>query len=195
MVLHERAGGGAAAGVQNRSLAEQLADKFLGFSVAAALFQDVTPGGQVGVTAVSGGFRVGHNDLNAVLDQVGPVLDIFRIALAHNQYGSGSKGSAVVRQAGNPVGRNQLTVVMQGLNVGGHIHGNDVSGQTVNNRAGLFAGAAVGHPDLYGFIALFSPVFLEGGVIVFVKVAHNVVGDVEQGRGAERLTQGKQGGQ
>nr|GFC18375.1 hypothetical protein [Tanacetum cinerariifolium] len=43
---------------------------------------------------------------------------------------------------GDPVLRHQPAVVSQGVDVGGHVHGDDIGGQPVDDRARLFAGTA-----------------------------------------------------
>ncbi|AHK90692.1 ethanolamine utilization protein EutH [Pseudomonas aeruginosa LESlike7] len=199
LVLHEGSGGGAAAGVEHRYLLEQLADEFLGLVLVTAVLQHVAPGGEIGVAAIAGGLGVRHHYLDAVLEQVRPVLQGLGVALANDEHGGRGERRAVVRQAGRPVLRHQAAVVGEGVDVGGLVHGDDVGGQTVDHRARLLAGTAMGHLDGDVLAFLRFPVFLEGRVVFLVEVAHHVVGDVEQGLGgvsgaAERQAGGQQGG-
>ncbi|MOA11348.1 hypothetical protein D3C78_1312830 [compost metagenome] len=112
---------------------EQLADEVFGLVLVAAVFQHVAPGRQVGVATVAGGFRVRDDDLNAVLEQVRPVFQGFRVALAHDEHGGRGERRAVVRQARDPVVRDQFAVVRQGIDVGGHVHGDDIRRQAVDH--------------------------------------------------------------
>ncbi|MNN12166.1 hypothetical protein D3C81_1251490 [compost metagenome] len=105
---------------------EQLADEFLGLGFIAAILERIAPGGEVGVAAIAGGLRVRHHDLYAILEQVRPVLQSLRVALAHNEYGGGGERRAVVRQAGGPILRHQTAVVGEGVDVGGLVHGDHV---------------------------------------------------------------------
>ncbi|MNE51560.1 hypothetical protein D3C80_1461940 [compost metagenome] len=104
----------------------------------------------------------------------------------------------MVRQARGPVLRNKLAMVVQGVDVGGHVHGDDVGRQAVDHRPRLLARAAMGHLDLQRLAAFSLPVLLEGDVVFLVEVAHHVVGDVEQagslgGAGGQRHAGGQQG--
>ncbi|MNC29160.1 hypothetical protein D3C75_774010 [compost metagenome] len=83
----------------------------------------------------------------------------------------------------------------QGVDVGGHVHGDDIGGQAVDDCPRLLARAAVGHIDLQRLAAFRLPVFLEGGVVVLVEVTHHIVRGVEQGGGLSQRGQGQSCGE
>ncbi|MNO99397.1 hypothetical protein D3C76_911650 [compost metagenome] len=90
-------------------------------------------------------------------------------------------------------------MVDQGVDVGGHVHGDHIGRQTVDHRPRLLARTAEGHLHVDLLVVLGFPVLLEGRVVVLVEVAHHVVGNVEQGRGglgevAEGQARGEQRG-
>nr|GFD56670.1 hypothetical protein [Tanacetum cinerariifolium] len=87
VVGHEGGGGATAAGVQYGHVAEQLADELLRGSFITAVFQGVTPGRKVGVAAVARSLRVRYDHFNAILDQVRPVFQGFRVAFADDEHG------------------------------------------------------------------------------------------------------------
>ncbi len=76
---------------------EQVGDKGAGLLlIPARLAQGVGPGGKVGVATVSGGLGIGHDHFNAVLEQVGPVVDTLGVALAHDEYRGRGEGCAAI---------------------------------------------------------------------------------------------------
>jgi len=160
------------------------------------LLEHIAPGRQVGVAAVTRSLGIGHDHLHAVLEQVGPVLQGLRVALAHDEHGGRSERRAVVRQAGHPVVWHQLAVVGQGVDVGGHVHGDDIGRQAIDHRTRLLARAAEGHLHIDLLVVLGFPVLLEGRVVVLVEVTHHVIGNVQQGRGSlGQVAEGQAGGE
>src|SRR5471032_1711982 len=109
--FHEGGGGAACTGVEHRHVFIQFAEEFLGLGfVAARLTQGVAPGCQVIPAGAARGFRIWRDDRYARLDQVIPVLDAFRVALAYQEHDGRGVRRAVVRKFLLPVGSQQLVV-------------------------------------------------------------------------------------
>ena len=68
----------------------------------------IAPGGEIIPARAAAGLRVGRDDLDARADQVVPIVDLLRIALADQEDDRRIIRRAVVRQARLPVGRDQL---------------------------------------------------------------------------------------
>jgi hypothetical protein len=100
-------------------------------------------------------------------------------SLAHQEDDGRRVGAGVVGQLLLPVQRQQL-VVGHGVDVIGQGQRDDVGLQAVDDRAGLFARAAVRGLDADGLARLGLPLRREGLVEVLVELACGVVGDVEQ---------------
>lgn len=104
----------------------------------------------------------------------------------------------MIRQAIRPPLGHQAPMLGEGVDVGGHVHGDDIGGQAVDDGARLLARSAVGHVDLQWLPAFGLPVLQEGSVVLLVKIAHHVIGGVEQGgrlgQRGESQSCNKQGG-
>src|SRR5690606_10296133 len=87
LVLHKSAGSGATVGVEDRYLLEELADEVPGRGFVAAMLKYVAPGRQVGIAAVARGLRVGDDHLDAILEQIRPVVKTLGVALADDEHG------------------------------------------------------------------------------------------------------------
>ena len=86
-----------------------------------------------------------------------------------------------------PVRGQQLALGCDRVDVVRQREGDHVGRQSVDHRAGLFAGAAMRLADRQILAGLLLPVLFEGLVVVVVELAGRVVRDVEQGRfGAHR---------
>ena len=109
-----------------------------------------------------------------------------RVALAHQEHDRRGVRRAVVRQARLPVGRQQLALGRERVDVVGERQRDDVGGQAVDHRARLLARAAVRLADRDVLAGLLLPVLREGLVVVVVQLARRVVRDVEQRRLAAR---------
>ena len=196
-VVDEGDGRATRSGVEYRNVLVQLGNELLGLRFAAVLLLGKGPGGQQVPARAAGGFRVRRDHCYARLDQVIPVLDALRVALAHQEHDGRGIGRAGIRQALLPVLRDQLAEFVQLVDIPGQRQGHHVGAQTVDHRTGLLARAAMGLLDGYGFIALGLPVLVEGCVEFTVQLTGRVIGHVEQGlRGNRAGDQGAgQGGQ
>ena len=85
VALQKDAGRVTSALAQHWYIFVKLANKLGCLRIGAAFFLDVAPSTQIGITAVAAGFRIDHHHLDARLDQVVPVLDVFRVAIAHQK--------------------------------------------------------------------------------------------------------------
>ena len=146
----------------------------------AVLLRRPRPRREVVPARAAGGLRVRRDHGDAGLGQVAPVLDALRIALAHQEHDRRGVRRAVVRQARLPVGRQQLALLGDRVDVGGERERDHVGLQAVDHRARLLAGAAVRGADLQRLAGLLFPLRGELRVDVGVELARRVVGDVEQ---------------
>src|SRR5690606_41147104 len=108
----------------------QLGHEFQGLVFAAEFLAGKGPGSEEVPACAAGGFRGRGDDLDAIFDQVVPVLDVLRVALAHQEHdGRGVRG-AVVRQTGLPVRVDQLLVEVDRVDIAGQRQGHYVGTQT-----------------------------------------------------------------
>src|SRR5690606_27166953 len=105
------------------------------------------------------------------LDQIVPVADALRVALAHQEHDRGRVWRAVVRQTRLPVGRQQLAVRRERVDVSGERKRYDIRRQAVDDGAGLFARAAVRLSDRYVLAGFLFPVLRELLVVLLVELA------------------------
>ena len=181
VALAEGGGGRAASVFKDGGVFQKGGGKFFSLVfITVVCFQSVAVCAEEGVAAVAGGFRVGDDDLHTVFGQIGPVFNLFGIAFAHEEYGGAGIGHGVVGQAFGPVGFNQ-PFLFQEFDVGSLVHGYDVGGQAVGDRQGLFARTAVRLLYVDGFAVVLGLVFFgEQGIVFFVKITGDVVGNVQQ---------------
>ncbi len=85
-----------------------------------------------------------------------------------------------MREALDPIGGHEVAILVQLLDVAGERQRHHVGLETVDDSTRLLAGAAVRLLDRYVVASLGFPVFGEGGVIILIKFASRIVGDVEQ---------------
>ena len=198
----------AGAGIKNGDMFIEIGDEGLGFGfVVVVLFEGPAPGGEVVPAGAAGGFGVWGDDLDAGLDEVGPVFDGLGVALADEEDDGAGVGGAVLVEAGLPVFGEEFSVGGDGVDVGGEGEGDDVGLAAVDDGAGLAAGAAVGVLDGDGVAgAVFGELGGEGFVDGGVEFTGGVVGDVvegevfgggggggEEGGGGERRRRGRRG--
>ena len=171
----------AAAVFKHRRVFQQCGHKIFGFAFIAVIhFQTITVRTQKGVAAVAGGFRVGQNDLHAVFGQIAPVLDVFRIAFAHQENDVAGIRHGIIRQARVPIVFNQA-FFHQKLDIGSLVHGDHIGGQTVGHGQSLLAGAAVRLLDFNRCTAVFRSIFFDKQRIVFfIKISCDIIRDVQQ---------------
>ncbi len=179
--LRERRRRAARARIEHRHVLIQLRDERLGRGGAAArLLQRPGPGREVVPARAARGLRVRRDHRHAGLRQVAPVLDALGIALAHQEHDRRGVRRAVVRQARLPVGRQQLALRRDRVDVVGERERDHVGRQAVDHRARLLARAAVRLADGDVLARLLLPVGRERLVVVVVQLARRVVGHVEQ---------------
>ena len=155
--------------------------------VPARLLERVSPGAQIIPARAAGGLGIGRDHRNAGLHQIVPILDVFGIALSHQEHDRRGVGSAVLRQPLLPVGRKQAGVLGNSVDVVGQRQGYDIGLQTVNHRAGLLARSTVGLLDRDCLAGLRLPVFGESLVEILIQLARRIVGNIQQsGRTAPR---------
>src|SRR5262249_51178088 len=131
----------ACARIQNRHVSVKLLQEILRFVLAVVVvLQSVCPSGQVVPTRSSRGLRVRSNNGDIGLDQIVPILDLLRIALAHKEHDGGFIRRAVVGQALLPsLGDEPL--LLDSRHIVFESQGYYIRLQTVDYRAGLSSGA------------------------------------------------------
>ena len=178
--LDERGGRAARAGVQHGNVAIQLRDEVPRLGVVAArLTLGVLPRREVVPPRAARRLRVRRNHRRAGLDQIGPVLDALRIALAHQEHDRGGVGRAVLRQPLLPALGDEAAL-LNGIDVVGERERDDVGVEPVDDGAGLSARAAVRLLDGHGLLRLALPVLHERGVEIGVELTGRIVRRVQQ---------------
>ena len=206
VALDEGGGGRTAAVFENFDVGQHFFHIFARLRIIVAVgFQAVAVCAQEGVAAVAGYFGVGDDDFQVVLGQVVPVFNLFRVAFADEEDGGAGEGDGVVGEGFLPVGFDQA-FFNQEFDVGALVHGNDVGFQAVGHGQCLFARTAVRLLDGdVRAVVLFFVFCGKQRVEVFVEVAGDIVGDVEQfdaagfvpaaGSGILRTVVGRAGGE
>ena len=178
--LNEGGGGSTAAAVEYPYLAQEIRQELVNLVlIVAEGVLGITQRGQVGVTAVTGGFRVRHYQGNVFANQVIPVLDVLRVVLANQERHGGIVGGAVVGQALGPVFGDQLAAFVQDVDVCYLIEGSYIGFQALNDGLGLLGRTGVGLVNFKGFTGLFLPVLLEFHVVGGEQLAGNIVRGIE----------------
>ena len=111
-------------------------------------------------------------------DEIVPVLDALRIALAHEEHDGRGEGGCIVGQSLRPSRRNEAAIGNL-VDVIGEREGHDVGGQAVDNRARLLARSAVGLLDLDRLAGL-GELARERRVDVGIELAGRIIRDIEQ---------------
>src|SRR6266516_676084 len=164
----DKGGGGAArAGVQHGNILVEPADKSFGLGfIAAGPAPLKSPGGQIIPARAAGGLGIGRDDRDARLDEVVPVPDAFGIALAHQENNGGGVRGAVVGQAFLPVFGKQSGPFRYGVDVVGQRQRDDIGSESVDDGAGLLAGATVRLLDGHAVVGLLFPMLGKSDVEV-----------------------------
>ena len=185
--LGEGGGRAARAGIEHRHVAvdrlDELARRRL---VALGPVELVGPGGEIVPARAARRLGIGRHDRDAVLGEVGPVLDGLGISLAHHEHDGRGVGRGVVGQARLPVGRQALGLAGDGVDVAGQRQGDDVGFQPVDHRARLLARAAVRGADGDLLAGAGLPLLGEGVVQRTIELARGIVrhvGEHDLGRG------------
>src|SRR5207249_4484468 len=167
--------------IEHRHILEQLPHKFFrpGF-VAPGALQFVAVSSEIVPARPTRGLRVGRDNRDARFYQIVPVLDSLWISLADEEEDGGSVGRTVVRQPPLPVGRQQLCLLSDRVDVISQRQSDDIGGEAVDDGPRLFAGAAVRLPDDDRVAGLFLPIFGEGGVEILIQLTSGVVRNVQE---------------
>src|SRR6185312_15812326 len=126
------------------------------------------------------GLRIRRYHRYSLADQVAPVLDVLRVALANQENNGRCVRRGMLRQTRLPVDGQQLAVVRDRVDVRGQRQRDHVGRQAVDHRARLAARAAVRLVDGDRVAGLLLPVLGEGFVEVDVQLAGRIIRDVEQ---------------
>ena len=104
--LGEGDGRAAGAGIQHRHMLVKLGDEILGLGrIAAGALFAIGPGRQIGPAGATRCFGIGRVHLDSRFQKVAPILDLPRIALAHDENDRGRVGrgrSAATASASRP---------------------------------------------------------------------------------------------
>ena len=173
---HRRAAG---AGVEDRDVGVERLYEIARFILAAVFLQRVTPCGEIVPARAARGLRIWRDDFDARFHQVVPILDAFRIALAHQEHDGRSVGRGIRRQALLPVRRDQ-PAIGDGVDVVGESERHDVGLKAVDHRARLRAGTAVGCFDRQRLAGIGLVPDLEGLAETGVKLPRRIVGNIKQ---------------
>ncbi len=181
IALDEGGGGAARARVEDGHVLVDRLDKGLGLAgVAIGAGELIGPGGEIIPPRAAGGLRVRRDDADAGLRQIGPVADLLRVALAHQQDDGRGVGRGIVRQPALPVGGKLAAVLRDGVDVAAEGKGDHVRLEAVDDRTGLAARAAVRGADRHLLAGLFPPMTGEGIVDDAVELARRIIGDVDE---------------
>ena len=135
--LYKAGGGAASAGIEDFDVAEDVFQEVVLFGFAFECVLRVAKRPEIGVAAITAGFRVGEDDFHAVFDEVIPVFDLFRVALAHEEGSGGVVRRAVMRQAFAPVFRQQFSFLREDINIGHLVEGDDIGFQPLQDGVRL----------------------------------------------------------
>ena len=195
--LDEGGGRAAAAGIEHQHVLQETGHEgaSLGRIIAVGLAGGA-PGGQIGITAVAGGFRVREHQFHVVTHQIVPGVDALRVVLAHQKRHGGIERRAVVRQARLPVRRDQLPAIVQDLYVGDLVVSHHVGTQALQDRQRLLRRAGVRLFDGQLVVRmLLIPLLFKAGIQRDEQFTGNVIRAVQQfrrRRGAARQQRSRQ---
>ena len=121
-----------------------LGDEVLGLVFGpAVLLQSIAPSRDVVPARAARGLRIGRHDLDAVLDEIRPVMNPLGIALPHQEHDGRGVGGRVIREPLLPVGRDEPAVLGKLIDVAAQGQRYDVGLEPVDHGARLLARAAV----------------------------------------------------
>ena len=167
LALHERDGGIARAGVLYGDVAEKRLDEIRGLRlVAIRAGERVAVRGEIIPPRAPGGFGIGGDDRHPGLDQVVPIPDMFGVPFADKKHDGRGVRRAVVGQARLPVGRQQMRVLGDRIDIVCQRQRDHVGRQAVDHRPRLLTAAAVRLADLDIHARLRLPLLGECGVEV-----------------------------
>src|SRR5262245_64213118 len=134
----------------------------------AVLAVGKSPGGEVVPAGAARSFRVRRDDLDAVFDEVIPILDVLRISLSYQEDDGRGVGRGIVPQSllpilGEEAGLGDL------VDVALKRERHHVGLQPVDDGAGLLARSAMRLLDRYSVAAFRFPGLDEGGIHVLVE--------------------------
>src|SRR5690554_2617373 len=132
--LNKGGGGATAAAVKHPDTAQEVCQELVNlcFVVTEGIL-GVSQCGQIGVTAIAGGFRIRHDQGNIITNQVIPVLDVLRVVLAYQERHGGIVGGTVVWQTLCPVFRDQASAFVQDVDIGNLVKGGYVCLEALDN--------------------------------------------------------------
>jgi hypothetical protein len=189
--LDEGGGRAPGAGVEDRHVPVERGDELLRLAVIAArLAKRPAPGREVVPARAARGLRVGRDHLDVLLDQVAPIVDALRVALAHQEHDGRGVGRAVVRQARLPVLREPAAALGDLVDVVGERQRHHVGLEAIDHRPRLLAGAAVRLLDGDVLAGLLLPVLGERLVDLAVQLPGRIVGDVQNGAVGQSIGRG-----
>ena len=146
--IDERDGGAASPGIQHRNVLVELAHEVASLHlVAARLPQRPGPGGKVIPARSARALRVRRDDLYARANQIVPIADVLRIALADQKDDGGCVGRAVVGQARGPVRWYQMCLARKLIDVIAQRQCRDIGLQPIDDGARLLARTAMALAD------------------------------------------------
>ena len=126
--------------VEDRRAAIHVCDKRRRVGFGAARLQHRTPGREKAEPAIPRRFRIRRNDGNAMLNDVGPIVDFLGISFTYHKNNGG-----IIGEAGGPllpvIGDQPLFA--NGIGVGPHRQADDVRIESVNDGPSLTARAAM----------------------------------------------------
>src|SRR5450631_2554225 len=179
--FHKRHGGPARARIQHGHILVQLFHERLRSRLATAgLLQRPRPGREIVPAGPARGLRTGRDHRHPGTHQIAPVANVFGVALAYEKHDGRRVRRAVCRQARLPVGRDQLRLFGQGVDVVGKRQRHHVGTQTVDDGTRLLAGTSVALVDDHSIAGLSLPIFRERLVVIVVQLACRIVGYVQQ---------------
>ncbi len=148
--------------------------------IAAGLLGRIVPGRQIGPARRAAGLGIGRDHRHTRLHQIVPVLDAFRIALAHQEHDGRGVRRGILRQAFLPRSGKQLGAPGDGVDIGGQRQGHHIGLQPVDHRTRLRArtAMAVAQGDLVAALGVLGGKALAQGLI---QLAGGVIADIQQG--------------
>src|SRR5690349_24720440 len=111
--------------------------------VGARLLFGPGPGGEIVPARAAGRLWIRRDDFHVVANEVAPVVNLLRVAGAHEEHDGGDVRRAVVRQALLPVERQQFSLGGDFVDVTRECESDYVCGQPIDDRARLAAGTAM----------------------------------------------------
>ncbi|MNE45086.1 hypothetical protein D3C80_1393530 [compost metagenome] len=171
-----------ATGIKHHHVFQQTGHELTGLGLIVAIsLAGSAPGGQIGVAAITGGFRVREYQLHVITHQIAPGVDAFRVVLAHQERHGGIEWRTVVRQALLPICRDQLAAIVQDLHVTDLVIGDHIGTQTLQDCQRLFRRTGVGLFDGQFVVRmLLIPLLFKARVQRGKQFAGDVIRAVEQ---------------